>query len=102
MGFVKMFWKNNVQDAYLPKISLVGQIVSDILPQLCFGDSIQILVNLAWVQTFRPKSYRPKNRTNSWIRDQKSNKHIADGYKKLFRAFVREAVQMSVPKKPLP
>ena len=31
MGFVKIFWKNNVQDAYLPKISILGQIVSDIL-----------------------------------------------------------------------
>ena len=32
------------------------------------------------------------------IRDQKSNKHIADGYKKLFRAFKREAVQFFVAK----
>ena len=32
------------------------------------------------------------------IRDQKSNKHIADGYKKLFRAFKREAVQFLVAK----
>ena len=31
MGFVKIFWQNNVQDAYLPKISILGQIVSDIL-----------------------------------------------------------------------
>ena len=31
MGFVKIFWKNNVQDAYLPKISILRQIVSDIL-----------------------------------------------------------------------
>ena len=44
MGFVKIFWKNNVQDAYLPKISIfVGQIVSEILPQLCFDDSIKVL-----------------------------------------------------------
>ena len=34
MGFVKLFWKNNVQDAYLPKISNSGQIVSEILAQL--------------------------------------------------------------------
>ena len=30
------------------------------------------------------------------IREQKSNKHIADGHKKLFRAFKREAVQFLV------
>ena len=42
MGFVKIFWKNNVQDAYSPKISNSGQIVSEILAQLCCDDSIQI------------------------------------------------------------
>ena len=30
MGFVKIFWKNNVQDAYSPKIGNSGQIVSEI------------------------------------------------------------------------
>ena len=30
MGFVKIFWKNNVLDAYLPKISMSEQIVSEI------------------------------------------------------------------------
>ena len=40
----------------------------------------------------------PKNRNNSLIRDQNSNKHIADGYKKLLRAFKREAVQFLVAK----
>ena len=49
MGFVKIFWKNNVQDAYLPKISILGQIISEILAQLCRDDSIQILLNLTWV-----------------------------------------------------
>ena len=49
MGVVKIFWKNNVQDAYLPKISILGQIVSEILAQLCSDDSIQILLNLTWV-----------------------------------------------------
>ena len=39
-----------------------------------------------------------KNRNNSLIRDQNSNKHIADGYKKLLRAFKREAVQFLVAK----
>ena len=32
------------------------------------------------------------------IRDQKSNKHIANGYKKLVRSFKREAVQFLVAK----
>ena len=49
MVFVKTFWKNNIQDAYLPKISIVGQIVSEILAQLCFDNLMQILLNLAWV-----------------------------------------------------
>ena len=30
MGFVKIFWKTNVQEAYLPKMSISGQIVSDV------------------------------------------------------------------------
>ena len=49
MVFVKTFWKNNIQDAYSPKISIVGQIVSEMLAQLCFDNLIQILLNLAWV-----------------------------------------------------
>ena len=48
MGFVKIFRKNNVQDAYSPKISNLEQIVSEILTQLCSDDSIQILLNLIW------------------------------------------------------
>ena len=40
MGIVKIFWTNNVQDAYLPKISIVGQIVSEISAQLSSDDSI--------------------------------------------------------------
>ena len=47
MGFVEIFWKNNVQDAYAPKISNSGQISSETLAQLCCDDSIQILLNLA-------------------------------------------------------
>ena len=31
MGFVRIFWKNNVQEAYLPKMSILGQIVSELL-----------------------------------------------------------------------
>ena len=35
MGFARIFWKNNVQEAYVPKMSISGQIVSEILSQLC-------------------------------------------------------------------
>ena len=31
MGFVRIFWKNNVHEAYLPKMSISGQIVSEML-----------------------------------------------------------------------
>ena len=31
MGFVKIFWKNNVQEAYSPKMSISAQIVSEML-----------------------------------------------------------------------
>ena len=31
MGFVRIFWKNIVQEAYLPKLSISGQIVSEML-----------------------------------------------------------------------
>ena len=31
MGFVRIFWKNNVQEAYLPKMSILEQIVSEML-----------------------------------------------------------------------
>ena len=37
--------KSNIQEAYLPKTSILGQIVSE----LCSDDSIQILLNLTWV-----------------------------------------------------
>ena len=35
--------KSNIQEAYLPKTSISGQIVSEILAQLSSDDSIQIL-----------------------------------------------------------
>ena len=31
VGFVRIFWKNNVEEAYLPKMSISGQIVSEML-----------------------------------------------------------------------
>ena len=41
--------KSNIQEAYLPKTSISGQIFSEILAQLCSDDSIQILLNLTRV-----------------------------------------------------
>ena len=46
MGFVWIFWKTNIQEAYLQKTSVLGQIVSEVLAQLCCDDSIQIPLNL--------------------------------------------------------
>ena len=40
-----MFWENNVHEAYLPKMSISGQIVSEIVAQLCLENSIQTLLN---------------------------------------------------------
>ena len=64
--------KSNIQEAYLPKTSIWGQIVSEILAQLCSDDSIQILLHLTWVLTFRPKTNmrllagnNKSNKTNS-------------------------------------
>ena len=31
MGFVRIFWKNNVQEAHLPKMSISGKIVFEML-----------------------------------------------------------------------
>ena len=45
MGFVRIFWKNNVQEAYLPKMNISGQIVSEIVAQLRLENSIQRLLN---------------------------------------------------------
>ena len=33
MGFVRIFWEDNIQEAYLPKSSIVGQVVSEILAE---------------------------------------------------------------------
>ena len=43
MRFVRIFWKTNVQEAYLPKMSISGQIVSQIVAQLYSENSIQTL-----------------------------------------------------------
>ena len=43
--FVSIIWNNNVQEAYLPKMSISGQIVSEIIAQLCLENFIQTLLN---------------------------------------------------------
>ena len=50
MGFVRIFWKSNVQEAYLPKMSISGQIVAEIVAQLCLENSIQTLLNFFGVE----------------------------------------------------
>ena len=45
MGFVRIFWKNKVQETYLPKISIPGEIFFEILAQLCSDNSTQTLLN---------------------------------------------------------
>ena len=40
MGIIRIFWKKNMQEAFLPKTSIVGQNVFEILAQLCYDDSI--------------------------------------------------------------
>ena len=52
MGFLGIFWKNNVQEAYLPKKSISAQIVSEIVAQLCLENSIQTLLNFFGVEPF--------------------------------------------------
>ena len=47
--------KSNVEEAYLPKTSVSGQIVSEILAQLCSDDSIQIFLK----PKFRSKRLDP-------------------------------------------
>ena len=44
MGFVRIFWNNSVQEAYLPKISISRQFFSEILAQL-FSDNSKTLLN---------------------------------------------------------
>ena len=40
MEFFGIVWKNNIQKAYSPKISIQGQMVLEILAQLCFDDFV--------------------------------------------------------------
>ena len=64
MGFVRIFWKNNVEEAYLPKFWL-GPVFSEIFkynPVVHCDDSIQVLLNLTWImQLFPDKSHNFTN-----------------------------------------
>ena len=44
MGFVRIFWKSNVQRAYLPKMSISGQIV----PEIFWGLTQKNLEGFVW------------------------------------------------------
>ena len=46
MEFFMVLWKKNMQKAYLPKICIPGQIVFEVIAQLCLYDAIQIILNL--------------------------------------------------------
>ena len=56
MGFVRIFWKNNVQEAYLPKMSRLSQRCQPVIivAQLCLQNSIQTLL-IFWGGQFAPK-----------------------------------------------
>ena len=58
IGFFGVLWKSNIQKAYvyLPKISISGQTVFEILTQLFSEDSIQICLNLTQFITSGTKS----------------------------------------------
>ena len=56
MGFFGLLRKNNIQKAYLPKISIPGQIAFDISAQLCSDDSTQILLNMTQFITLGTES----------------------------------------------
>ena len=47
MGFVSIPGKSMMKNAYLPKISILLQLVGKILALLCSNDSIQILLILS-------------------------------------------------------
>ena len=56
MGFFGLLWKNNIQKAYLPTISIPGQIVFVILAQLCSDYSKKTLLNLTQFITLGTES----------------------------------------------
>ena len=55
MEFVEIIQAIKTKNVSLPKISMLVQIVGEILPQLCSNDSIQILLKTAWFLTLGTK-----------------------------------------------
>ena len=55
MGFVEIIRAIKTKNGYFLKISMLVQIVSEILPQLCSSDSIQILLKMARFLTLGTK-----------------------------------------------
>ena len=54
--FVRIFWKNNIQQAYLPKLNILGpNCLWDISPVM-LRRLIQILLNFTWVIALWPES----------------------------------------------
>ena len=51
MGFIDTIRANKTENVALLKMSMLAQIVSEILPQLCSKDYIQILLKMAWFLT---------------------------------------------------
>ena len=51
MRFVEIIREINTKNVSLPRISMLVQIVGDILPQLCSNDLIQILPKMVWFIT---------------------------------------------------
>ena len=56
MGFFRVLWKNNIQNAYLTKIPIPGQIVFEVIAQLRLYEAIQIILNLTQFITLGTKS----------------------------------------------
>ena len=55
MGFVEIIRGIKTKNVSLLKISMLVQIISEILPQLCYNDSIQSLLKMAWFLTLGTK-----------------------------------------------
>ena len=89
MAFVRVFWKNNIQEDYLPKTSISGQIVSEILAQLCFDDSIQILLNLTQFRTLGTESF-----TNHKLHVRIATNHAIQGGKTSIIAWTPSAAML--------
>ena len=57
MGFVEIIREIKTKNVSLPRISMLVQIVGEILPQLCSNNSIQILLKMAWFLTLGTKPF---------------------------------------------